>query len=321
LHVVSGAAFYDPSFVAMADMQQAVQQLQQMLSSELQSFNNGIQQQLNQLQAQVAPLIAANNAQQAHMPVVAPDPVAAVHVDPRAVNKPEKFVGKLAEVRTFLDAMEDYLRVINVPLDSSAAVVVASSFLDGPARQWWSFAKNDINNFNDFRTQLQKRFTPVDEALEARYKLRSLRQKGSAKEYTDHFNAIILPLRNSNADDLIFAYVAGLKEKVRQHVLAARPRTLEDAMELAVSLDRDLWQSAKHTSQSPRGGFFPTSRYQQSAATSTSGAAPMELGAIDTRRPVGNKVEHRQRQPVCWRCGKMGHKMAQCKGKSLRPSN
>jgi Zinc knuckle len=43
----------------------------------------------------------------------------------------------------------------------------------------------------------------------------------------------------------------------------------------------------------------------------------MELGAIATGRPMG-KVDNRQRQLVCWRCGKLGHKMANCKSKGLR---
>jgi hypothetical protein len=163
-------------------------------------------------------------------------------------------------------------------------------------------------------------FVPVDEAQEARFMLQRLRQKGSAKEYTDRFNATILPLRNSSPDDLIFFYINGLKEQVRQHVRAARPRTLEDAMELAVSLDRDLWQSSQHRHMyQPARAYYPNPRYQP-ASSAASGATPMELGAIATGRPV-SKVDNRQRQlVVCWRCGKPGHKMASCKMKGLRQS-
>lgn len=310
----------------MADVQQLMQQVQQMLDAGLLNLGNGVQQRLNQLAEQIAPLVAAQNAQQQQaqqqnpMPVDAPvaDAPTAVNIDPRALNKPSKFSGKLAEVRTFVDSLEDYIRVLNISLDSNAAVVLAASYLDGPARQWWSYAKDSVSTFSEFRSQILKRFVPVDEAQEARFMLQRLHQKGSAKEYTDRFNATILPLRNSNPDDLIFAYLNGLKEQVRQHVRAARPRTLEDAMELAVSLDRDLWQSHQHRHmfQPARTYYRPASRYQPAPASE---ATPMELGAIATGRPVG-KVDNRQRQLVCWRCGKPGHKMASCKMKGLRQS-
>lgn len=232
----------------------------------------------------------------------------------KLLPRPKSFTGKSENARDFLRSVEQFMRLVGVPFDDRLSVMYATCFLEGAARRWWpSRHEHDpaIATFAHFQEIFLKQFAPIDEHKDARFKLDRLVQRGPVSAYVEQFLAIAVSLPDTSEADLTFNFIKNLKPQVRLMVEAAQPKKLDDAMRIATNIDRSIyaWRSFTSKSFRPTRTFFGPPAAGSSAA-SASEAVPMELGAL-MAPPRPKKF---QRPPlVCWRCNKVGHKMAQCK--------
>lgn len=67
-----------------------------------------------------------------------------------------------------------------------------------------------INTWEQFKSELRKHFVPHNADLEARGKLRRLRQSGSISEYIKEFTTIMLEIEDLSDKDALFYFKDGL---------------------------------------------------------------------------------------------------------------
>lgn len=92
-----------------------------------------------------------------------------------------------------------------------------------------------------------------------------------------------MSIEDANDQELLHAFVYGLRNKVRAEVCLRNPKTLEEAARLALDFD-ELLRPARNEQKigwrqyADHGWQQPGTRSQH--AGQTGGAQPMELGAV-----------------------------------------
>lgn len=153
---------------------------------------------------------------------------------------------------------------------------------------------------------------------EPRDQLDALRQRGPVANYIREFNSLALKVPNFNADgEGKHAFIRGLRPALSAEVKMRQPATLEQAMTIAVSADRSVYQresaaaaaaaaaAAHQQLQHPRAGYSAV----PAVAAAHDHAAPMELGAAAAAPS----------KQGCYICGHAGHAWKFCRRKSEFP--
>ena len=112
-------------------------------------------------------------------------------------------------------------------------------------------------DWNTMKKLLIERFIPKSLHLVLRDKLLQLRQSGSdISNYIHQFQTIANQLDKGIAvDDLIYYFSRGLRSQTKQHVYLANPRTLQAAIDLALSFENAA--SSSHPTPMELGRFRP----------------------------------------------------------------
>jgi hypothetical protein len=78
-------------------------------------------------------------------------------------------------------------------------------------------------------------FTNYQQNLRTR--LLNLKQDDNIQDYINNFNKIISQINNMSLDDQLHAFLRGLKQKTRIHVSTQQPKSLVEAIQIAVQFD------------------------------------------------------------------------------------
>lgn len=208
-----------------------------------------------QVQTQVAAQVQAQLAAAAH-PQLRP-PQGKLHSDAGYNGNAalDQWLNRMVQLTQFYGLSTDAQRVH-----------YAAAHLSGAALQWWlSLAppQQPPSTWVELVSRLRQRFQPITSAETARARLRELRQgKATVQAYVATFNALLAHVPTMGEDDRIFAFVAGLSDRVRAHVDEMAHTSLQAAIERAV----------RFGSRAERPAAF--------AAASSAAGAPMELDAL-----------------------------------------
>jgi Ty3 transposon capsid-like protein len=264
-------------------------------------------------------------------------------------QKPKSFDGKntaqlpefLFQVRIAFEA-----RPSDFPTDK-AKILYASSFLEGAAlayvEPYYGKADNPpwMRDFSLFADELTKVFGDPDKLGNETYKLRKLRQTGSAAAYAAEFQRLASRLSWNDAA-LVSQFFDGLKDSVQDELVKTDyPTKLEGLIPIAVRIDNlqhhrasRRGQQHKNQPQAHRRNQFMhvasrpqavapsqpafTSQTSAQSAAAHSGPRPMELDATRPTHPrlTEQQKEHRRKNGLCLYCGDPGHVVRQC---SVRP--
>ena len=132
----------------------------------------------------------------------------------------------------------------------SGVVVFAAAYLKDSALCWYRAHlqevqmqhKADFANWAEFKQAFIARFTPIDPEVDARERLSRITQSKSVMAYAADFNALMLELPHMDENDRIWRFVNGLRPQVRMQVKLHSPRTLHDAIEIAIKADAVIWE-------------------------------------------------------------------------------
>lgn len=189
-------------------------------------------------------------------------------------KEPEAYDGKRDSVvvAQWQHQVAMHLQLQNVPVGQQ--VVFASTFLRGPALNWWLQREAAVRNgtapaltdLTEFFRATADQFVPRDGWQIAQDKLSRLYQKGSISAYSEEFLNLVLCIPNMMEREKVHLFAIGLKRETRKEVMLRQCDKLDEAMRVADRMDA--------ISSELRGwGRYASSQGTQRADV----AAPMEL--------------------------------------------
>ena len=281
--------------------QQRIQQQQEMLTQVLQLLTN-------QAPAPPAPVPPAPPLQ--HLP--APEP---------KIGNPERFDGDQTQVRAFLTSCRlQFSLQPRTFATEGARVGYAITHLTGRARLWGT-AEFDrqtpaCGSFDAFAEEMLKVFDLGSSASEANGAMMTIRQGNrTVADYSIDFRT--LARRSSwNMAAQVDAFLHSLEDYVKDVLVSHdQPRTLDEAIDLAVRIDRRV-----RTRRQERGrSNLPSVCTQSGPAARPSSSAtshslldspePMEIGRASLS---ATERQRRLSSNLCLYCGGDGHRVATC---------
>jgi hypothetical protein len=156
--------------------------------------------------------------------------------------------------------------------------------LEGAAMDWWDKIlqsdKDKIVTWDLFVEALHSRFRPMQASHVARLRLSTLKQTGTVSAYVNVFQRELTPITDMGTADQIFFFRQGLKPYIAQRVLEKVPKTLHEAMDIAILADAHTSKTgtgvASHFYQSRNGNGLSSSNRH-----ATTGPSDMDLSAIN----------------------------------------
>eukprot|EP00742_Colponemidia_sp_Colp-10_P011706 GILJ01013045.1.p1 GENE.GILJ01013045.1~~GILJ01013045.1.p1 ORF type:complete len:278 (-),score=40.37 GILJ01013045.1:1722-2555(-) len=224
--------------------------------------------------------------------------------------KPECFNGKrdASLVENWLFTLRQYLE-ITLPDNRDMWVTVATTYLRDAALVWWRVLSSDPHrlahvqsSFDSFCSEVRSHFIPSSAVKLARDELAALRQTKTVQEYANAFQSICLQIPGISVDEQVDRFVRGLKERTRLEVELREPKTLEEAVVVAVRYDSVMFKGT------PASSFDTVSSAPE--------PVPMEIGSVLSRRTNQNERTYLLKAGLCFHCKKQGHVARMCPEKS-----
>jgi hypothetical protein len=254
-------------------------------------------------------------------------------------NKPNTYDGQrkhdldswISEVTRYFKACG--IETINL---SEKCVPYAVSLLRGDASIWWENHQTMIrtqeleavDKWLPFIEAIRLQFQPANKSQVARDMLAKLVQIKSVLQYTSDFNRLSIRIDNLHHTEQLDRYIRGLKAPIRIEVQKCQPGTFMQAVSIAEQIDNILWQNRTigqnntrypRASQSNQPTPMDISQVEDVDSEVNDQKEDSEVNVIQGSRPRLNlpkdEYERRKKNNLCLKCGKPGHRIAQCRVK------
>lgn len=286
------------------------------------------QQQLNNLQAQLAQYHNANVAlearntqlqqllqqqqeQQAHaaQPPVQPEvqQPAAVNAGHRSVDPvlaallrelPTQFAGTKQDrkyVDNWLDSIKGRFQLMQPPPTEEMMLRYATTCLVRDARTWWRTHRDRLTTWDLFEDAFLKQYSLPNKIGDARTALHTLTQgRRSVNDYIDTFNSLHVELPDVGEEMAKHFFVSGLKPSLSKEVrMRDDGHTLDEVMLMAAkleSLENEGKAIAAAFSRPPPALPRRPNHHPVPPPPRYGGPTPMELGAMGMQRGTSRHV-------------------------------
>ena len=114
-------------------------------------------------------------------------------------------------------------------------ILLASSYLRDIAQQDYILYEQTHKNitWDEFTHYLKNKYTPKNNTTIIRKQLKELKHLNSVNDYFVSFRKLVNQLPNMSGEDRMIYFIEGLKFKTRKHVQSEKPKTLDEAFDLA----------------------------------------------------------------------------------------
>lgn len=204
-------------------------------------------------------------------------------------GKPKFFTGKspreVGQATKWLTTLERYLEAQNLK-DEESKILVASTYLEEDASEWFESLKHAIKSFSGFKKVFLASYEAVNVQETALINFHNLKQGTmTVEEYLSKFNSLVTWLPHMSVEMKTEKFVCGLRPQIRDHIF--ENKLAGDFCEaVSAALRKDQYASA-------RGG--------------------MGMQGLNTVRGMGGG--NYQRKEGCWNCGLPGHTRKDCRRK------
>lgn len=229
------------------------------------------------------------------------------------IPPPEKFSGDRAALEGFLFQLEAYFTLKNV-VSNKQKLAVAGMSLKDPAFSWWKPNVPEWRSWGEAKNALQAYYGDYYKADHAYREIQDLKQTGSVQNYLgaiDRLNAYaqIPPAQ------LIRAILTGIKPRLRlnmAHYESLRNKPLEWRKKL---VEMDVVQTELQPAKT--SGNQPSKRsYSDRSSEQRYTQGVKQKSTYD--EVSKEAFDRRKKENRCLKCGKTGHRIADCQSTSYR---
>ena len=289
----------NPTQLSPAQQLQELQQAIQQMRAELAQSQNMTQQVTQALTTANQNNAALQARLQAQSSVQSPQV---------KLKKPDSYKGK-GSISSWVVHMDNYTRSSS----PEHAFLIAVSFLEGNAHEWWIVHSlteegRNIVTWQGLKEALIKRFQPLNKTKMARDKLAKWKQVRDVSSFNEDFLRILLDIPNISEEEKIDRYTRALKPYVWKEMCTKDYGELSEAMADAERIEeahRRIGTRNLRTNISSRPSRSPNT-------PSGSGVAPMELGNARVKRLSPAEKSLCIREGLCFRCQEKGHRARYC---------
>ncbi|QRW15597.1 Retrotransposon gag protein [Rhizoctonia solani] len=238
------------------------------------------------------------------------------------VDHPDAFKGKIGlEAKQWLTRMLAWVRLNQrqFPLDMEVLSFLLMNMTEAAGA--WAHPHLDqlgshralIQTVDEFKTEFLAAFGDPDATRAAERKITSLTQTGTCAEYITKFRTLQMELNWNNAA-LRGQFARGLHWEVQKQIATRerQPRTLRELQDAALIIDNALREEqASHPQQGNKPG--KTSSTPNWGASTGQQAAKTGPLSSNPNYVLEEERNRRRAEGLCVKCGKPGHKFAECR--------
>ncbi|KAF8702354.1 Retrotransposon-derived protein PEG10, partial [Rhizoctonia solani] len=253
----------------------------------------------------------------------APPPLApvAAYPAPVKVDHPDAYTGKIgSEAKQWLTRMLAWTRLNSqmFPTDQEVLLFLLMNMKDSAGA--WAHPHLDqlgshqaiIQTVKGFKVEFLAAFGDPNATRAAKQKITLLTQSGTCADYITKFRTLAMELDWNNAA-LRGQFARGLHWEVSQQIATHKhcPRTLLELQNAALVIDNALRK--ERASHPPRDN--KPSKTQNPARGTSTGQSTTGLKKLSNNPNfvLEDKRNRRRAAGACIKCGKMGHKFAECR--------
>ncbi|GJV37824.1 reverse transcriptase domain-containing protein [Tanacetum coccineum] len=246
--------------------------------------------------------------------------------------KPLYFKGTegVVELTQWFERMETVFRISNCSVENQ--IKFSTCTLLAGALTWWNSHVLTVSHdvayamtWADLRKKMTDKYCPRNEMKKLEAELWNLKVKGTdVIGYNQRFQelALLCVRMFPEESDKIERYVGGLPNMIHGNIIASKPKTMQEAVEMATELmDKKVSTIAKRQAENKRK-FENTSRnnqnqQQQNKRQNTSRAYTAGTGEKKPySKPLCSKCNYHHDGPCapkCHKCNKVGHFARDCR--------
>ncbi|GJX53160.1 putative nucleotidyltransferase, ribonuclease H [Tanacetum coccineum] len=239
----------------------------------------------------------------------------------------------------WFERMETVFRISNCTVENQ--VKFATCTLMGTALTWWNSHARTVTNdvayamtWSDLKKKMTTKYCPRNEIKKIEAELWNLKVQGTdVVAYNQRFQelALLSDRMFPEEADKIERYVGGMPDPIYSSVVASKPKTMQEAIEMATGLmERRINTLAERQTENKRR-LEDTPRnnqtYQQNKRQNTGRAYAAGNGdrkpyeGTKPRCPKCNFNHHGPCTPKCTNCRKLGHLAKDCRSRPATANN
>ncbi|GJT41245.1 putative reverse transcriptase domain-containing protein [Tanacetum coccineum] len=246
---------------------------------------------------------------------------------------------EVVNLTQWFERMETVFRISNCTVENQ--VKFATCTLMGTALTWWNSHARTVTNdvayamtWSDLKKKMTTKYCPRNEIKKIEAELWNLKVQGTdVVAYNQRFQelALLSDRMFPEEADKIERYVGGMPDPIYSSVVASKPKTMQEAIEMATGLmDRRNNTLAERQAENKRK-LEDTPRnnqtYQQNKRQNTGRAYAAGNGdrkpyeGTKPRCPKCNFNHYGPCTPKCTNCKKLGHLAKDCRSRPATANN